>query len=324
MNKELPVYHAVIDPSKLELGIEFVSLVAEPAIMEMGLAFAAAASTLKFAIDRDKQIIVGPAMIPDLPLYRNQDGQEFYVVFTRETIEALHEKFSKEPRDFKVNVDHSEIVQSAFIKSSWIIEDPVHDKSVMYGLDLPVGTLMMEIKIEDATFWVNEVKDNGKYGFSVEGMFDLQLVNNKTKNKQQMKEEFNASLLLADLSPEQLTQLKDAIAAVAPEETVAEITDAVTEVIAELPVVEIPVEAAVEAPTAPADAPAPTASDEQVAAAVAAAVESLQAQIDELAMQIAEMKSEDTIEDEIPVAFSKTSGTTVVEFIKHYNRKFNI
>jgi hypothetical protein len=323
MNKELPVYNAIIDPDKKDLGIEFVSLVSEPAIMEMGLAFHAHEAKLKFASDRDKQIIVGPAMIPDLPLYRNQDGQEFYVVFTRETIEALHEKFSKEPKEYKVNVDHSEIVQSAFIKSSWIIEDKIHDKSVMYGLDLPIGTLMMEIKIEDPTFWANEVKDAGRTGFSIEGMFDLMLVNTKTKNKQKMKEEFNASLLLADLSPEQLAQLQEAIAAVAPKEAVAEITDAVAEVIAELPVVEIPVEAAVEDPTAPADAPAAT-TDEQVATAVAAAVESLQAQLDELAMQIAEMKAEHGELYDEPVAFSKTSGSTVVEFIKHYNRKFNI
>jgi len=172
MEQKLPVYNIVFDPNKEEQGLEFVSLVADPAIMEKGLAFN---KSMKFAVDRDKQVIIGPAMIPDLPLYRNMEGKEFYVVFTQHVIDQLFEKFMKAPRAYKVNVDHDRVVESAFIKSAWIIEDDTHDKSVKYGFSLPVGTLMLEVKIEDTQFWIDQVKDAGKFGFSVEGLFDLQL-----------------------------------------------------------------------------------------------------------------------------------------------------
>jgi hypothetical protein len=324
MNMELPVYNAVINPDKPDHGLEFVSLVAEPAIMEMGLAFAAAESKLKFAEDRDKQIIIGPAMIPDLPLYRNQDGQKFYVVFTKEVIEQLHEKFAKEPRAYKVNVDHDKVVKSAYIKSAWIIEDEVHDKSRKYGLDMPVGTLMMEVKIEDPEFWMNEVREAGKMGFSVEGMFELQLVNNNNKNKKEMKNKFNAKVLLADLTPEEVAQLQEAIAEVAPAEIVEEVTEAVVEVVEEQ--MEEGTAEEVEAGKdkevkAEEEVPAVAPTEDAVMAVVTPMIEALQAQIEELAAQVAEMRASAPVEE--TVAMSAHPTESKVAFIRHYNQRWN-
>ena len=184
MEDKLPIYNIVINE---EQGLDFVSFVSNPAIMEMGMAFSKKQTSFKF--NKDRQVVVGPAMIAGLPLYREIDGEGFYVVFTKEVIEQLVEKFNRDSISKKINVDHETVVESAFIKSNWIKEDMKHDKSNMYGFEnIPVGSWFIEVKVDDPSFWENEIKEGGKFGFSVEGMFgiDYQEFNKKIK-KEDMK-----------------------------------------------------------------------------------------------------------------------------------------
>lgn len=233
---EIPLYKIVVDDTK-ENGLNFISLVDEPAIVEKGLYFNKEQYNLQFKQDKDKQIIVGPAMIPNLPIYRyDKDMGEYYVVFEAETIEKLAEKFNKDVKEYKINVDHDSIVKSAFVKSNWIIEDEKNDKSNYYNFSLPKGTWMVEVKIEDEEFWKKEIKDNAKFGFSVEGLFDLEYTgminNNKFKKEEKMKVS-EIKLALADLTPEEIAELQSAIAEVAPAEIVEEVAEAVVEVVEE-------------------------------------------------------------------------------------------
>lgn len=96
---------------------------------------------------------------------------------------------------------------------------------------------MVEVKIEDEEFWNKEIKNNAKFGFSVEGLFDLEYSgmiknNNKTKKEEKMKVS-EIKLALADLTPEEIAELQSAIAEVAPAEIVAEVAEAVVEVVEE-------------------------------------------------------------------------------------------
>jgi hypothetical protein len=54
---------------------------------------------------------------------------------------------------------------------SWIVEDPEFDKSKKYGLEVPAGTWMVSMKVDDKDVWDNYVKDNKVFGFSIEGKF---------------------------------------------------------------------------------------------------------------------------------------------------------
>lgn len=213
MNEDLPIY--TIDINEFdESGIDFISLVMNPAIMVKGLAFANILppchdyckceiidgswtfgvgegspcefcvenksqfdknkKTFQFTFNEEKQIIAGPAIIPNLNIYRfDQQLGEYYVTFTKEVIEKMVEKFNKTPKQDQINLDHSTTIAPAFIKGSWIIEDEEYDKSKTYGFDLPVGTWFIEVKVTDKEFWMNEVKDKGKFGFSIEGLLGL-------------------------------------------------------------------------------------------------------------------------------------------------------
>jgi len=215
MKKEIPTYKIDINEFD-ESGIDFISLVMNPAIMIKGFAFAAVLppchddckceiiddnwlfgqsetgpcefcvtqknefenqkKTFQFKFDEEKQIIAGPAIIPNLKIYRydNELG-EYNVVFTEEVIEKMVEKFNQNPKTEQINLDHSNTIAPAFIKGSWIIDNPELDKSKSYGFDLPKGTWFVEVKVTDPEFWKMEVKDKGKFGFSVEGLMGLAL-----------------------------------------------------------------------------------------------------------------------------------------------------
>ena len=173
--EKLPIYEIIVDDND-ETGINLISLVDEPAIMTKGMAFNNS-SMMSFKEVEDKQIIVGPALIPDMKIYREDEKYgQYYVKFSKETIVRMVEKFNKYGSNRRINIDHSNQMVDAFIMEDWIIENEVYDKSRMYGFELPIGTYMIMVKVENKDFWLSEVKGNGKFGFSIEGLLGQQLV----------------------------------------------------------------------------------------------------------------------------------------------------
>ena len=54
---------------------------------------------------------------------------------------------------------------------SWIVENKEKDKTALYGLDVPVGTWMGSVKVENEDVWNDYVKTGKVKGFSIEGYF---------------------------------------------------------------------------------------------------------------------------------------------------------
>jgi hypothetical protein len=310
----IPIYKAVIGLGSLD----FVSLVDNPAIIEKGLAFNEEINKrILFSLIKEnfkatsKQIIIGPAMIPDVLMYRfDEEVGEYAVVFSKEAIEYFHEEFSSQVKDFKINFDHKGIVESAFIKSAWIIEDKLNDKSNMYGFDFPVGTLMMEVKVKDENFFNKMVKEEGRYGFSVEGMFSLEKtgeVIDKNKLLKMEKEKFSVEDILKELgtlTAEELDLIKKAVEKPVEEVKVEE------KVKAEVEEVDDFVEAIEALPNAE---PIETPINEE---AVLAVVKPL---LDEIYAMIAELKKEEVVEDtiEVPEVLSRTEK--MMYSLRHFN-----
>lgn len=155
----------------LIFGLDFVSIVDDPAIEVKGLAFS---NQKQYFFNEFKQIIAGPVMIPDKLIYRRDEktGFEYNVFASAEDIEEIYEAFISSSKENKINVDHKEVSKSSYIKSSWIIEDSDNDKSNMYGFKLPVGTLFFEVKVKDKAEFL-KLKEAGKTSFSIEGFFDM-------------------------------------------------------------------------------------------------------------------------------------------------------
>lgn len=202
--ERLPLYEIIVDEND-ETGISLISLVDEPAIIMKGMAFNNS-SMMTFKEVEDKQVIVGPALIPNMRIYREDEKYgRYYVKFTPETIEKMVEKFNKYGSNRKINIDHSNQMVDAFIMEDWIVEDEVYDKSRKYGFEVPKGTYMIKVKIEDKDFWEREVKGNGKFGFSIEGMLGQQLVQLSSKTI----EKYGLDVSIDDLDLEDLLKIFD-------------------------------------------------------------------------------------------------------------------
>lgn len=174
-DENLPLYEIFINDDD-ETGMNLISVVEKPAIEVKGYAFSDVVE-LEFKKEEDKQIIVGPALIPNKKIKRvDEDGNMYYVFFSKETIEKMVEKFNRYGSNRKINVEHTDNMIDAFIMEDWIVEDTYYDKSKKYGFEVPVGTYMIKVKIEDKKFWLEEVKENGRFGFSIEGLLGQQLV----------------------------------------------------------------------------------------------------------------------------------------------------
>ena len=99
------------------------------------------------------------------------DGEEFYIYFTKETIAKAAELFFKRNNQSNATLEHAYQLEGMTVFESWIVEDKEFDKSKKYGLDVPEGTWMVSMKVDDKNVWDNYVKDNKVFGFSIEGQF---------------------------------------------------------------------------------------------------------------------------------------------------------
>lgn len=180
----------------VESSVYCIALVENPAI-EVG--FVALSKSNKsitahpIKLNADKQMIYTPVLIPEQRIYReDENGNPYQIYFSKETIqETAHDYVSAKLVD-NFNHEHNEqnVLKGVALVENWLIEDKTNDKSNALGFDLPVGTWMAGIKIDNAEVWA-KVKDGTYKGISIEGLFD----NYTTKfNNQTMENQKESSI----------------------------------------------------------------------------------------------------------------------------------
>ena len=130
------------------------------------------AQKFEFSIDTEKRILLGPLMIPNkMILRRTENGEPFYIYFSRKTIEKMAERFLKFNRHNNTDINHdNNITTQNTLLETWISESIKEDKSYKYGFALPVGTWYVKYKINDDDTW-NKIKSGELRGFSLAGEF---------------------------------------------------------------------------------------------------------------------------------------------------------
>ena len=127
-------------------------------------------------VEGDQQIVVAPVMVPNNLIRRLGDNnEEYYVYFSEETVKEISEKYFADDHTNSTNINHDgDNTKVNTVLESWLVEDSDLDKSNLYGFNVPKGTWMMSMKINDADTW-NMIKDGKLRGYSVEGNF-LELI----------------------------------------------------------------------------------------------------------------------------------------------------
>jgi len=163
-------------------GVYAVSLVSDPAIGVQFITLSQQKEIQLATINEEQRILLGAVLIPNQPIYRNQDGHEFNIVFPAETIKQVQQNFSRQGYQNNSTIEHSgtQIEDVTFVET-WIKMDEVHDKSVHYGFNEPVGTWFAAMKVNNEDIWNNYVKTGKVKGFSIDGVFDMERVNLKSE-----------------------------------------------------------------------------------------------------------------------------------------------
>lgn len=165
--KGLPVFNITIDLESEE-GLELVSLVDNPAVVESFLKFSEDEVRLVFTSDEEKHILTGISLLADTPIYRSDDDIGYYVVFTKETIRDLVEKFNKENKTNLTSLQHNgKIITDCIMVESYFIDKKrgICPKEFSH---CPDGSWVTSYKVTNEKLW-NEIKTSGQLnGFSVE------------------------------------------------------------------------------------------------------------------------------------------------------------
>lgn len=195
----MDIIELFIDEEDEISGIEAVSIVENPAIEEDFIALKN--HEVKFAeVNKEKRILMGAALIPNKPIYRRNEDKEYYIYFSRDTVRKASELFFIKGNYNKSTLEHGKALSGLVAVESWLVEDSKKDKSAAYGMDMPVGTWMLSMKVQNDDVWENYVKTGKVKGFSIEGYFADRLERPNEPNALAALEEEEAEYLLSEIT----------------------------------------------------------------------------------------------------------------------------
>lgn len=286
-----------------------VSLVDEPAV-ESEFVYMSKQDGRKEYVsleNNEKKMVYSATLVPDKPIYRNLDGEEFDVIFTAAAIERMAKNFMKAGFNHDWSLDHDgQSVSGLTAVECWIKSDMEKDKSVAIGLDpeLPVGTWFLGLSVDNPDVW-KAIKEGTWHGFSVEALITL----DEIKMAKDMNEKENVKLETVEVNEgfwQRLVNIiKEALgspeqpAEEAEEQAVEVVEEVKEEVVEETPAEEnleeeTPVEEVAEEAAAVAEevAEESTPDPEAEKAALEETITRLEEKIDELNGEIEELKKQ--------------------------------
>jgi len=189
------------DPKDPKKGVHTISLVSEPAMESEWVALKKETPIQLKGINKKEGILLGVAMIPNKPIYRNDENGEYLIEFSKDSVKKIAYEFLKRGHQNSASVEHTVKLgdKDVNVVESWLIEDDLHDKTRKYGINEPVGSWAVKMKVNDPDLY--KLAEEGQLkGISIEGFFDKQLVNlnknemNSNSIVEAIKEGFQAVL----------------------------------------------------------------------------------------------------------------------------------
>lgn len=181
----MTTYEAVFNSENK--GVYGISLVENPA-MEGNFIALSKDKEIKFkTINEEQRILMGLVLEPNKPIYRNQDGEEFNIVFSEQTIKDLSHNFFKQGYQHNSTIEHDETIEGVTFVESWLVEDSKVDKSANFGFSYPKGSWIATMKVDSDDVWNEYVKSGKVLGFSVDAFVTLKEVK-LNKDKSMIKE----------------------------------------------------------------------------------------------------------------------------------------
>tara|TARA_R110000796_G_scaffold151602_1_gene268058 strand:- start:694 stop:1449 length:756 start_codon:yes stop_codon:yes gene_type:complete len=194
MENNTQIVELVIDEQNEDMAIDAISLVTDPAIEIDFMYFNKKKSNLVLAkTDNEQRVLVSPALIPNKQIYRfdAETNQEYYVYFTEETVKKASQMYLKHQNNNKATIQHEENTTGVHTVESWIVTDAEMDKSKLFGFEVPKGTWMVSMKIDNDEVW-ERIKEGELKGLSIEGYFvdKMETLGKYPKKKKKKKKKY--------------------------------------------------------------------------------------------------------------------------------------
>ena len=158
-----------------ENGLNILSMVETPAIEINYIKMEEEINHIKMEVlDEEKNIVIAPALVPDMLIPRVHKGIKYYISFDKETIEQSLIKMSAEQKDQNVDVNHSEKLINGAIVMEKFITHPNRVTQVKNFESLPIGTLFFTAKVIDEKL-MSDIKAGKINGWSIDGFYDLEI-----------------------------------------------------------------------------------------------------------------------------------------------------
>lgn len=187
------IIELVLDEEQEESGVDAISIVESPAIEEDFVALKN--QELKLAeVSSDKKLLMGALLVPNKPIYRKSGEDEYYIYFSKDTIAKASQLYLKNGNQNNSTLEHQHELSGLTLVESWIVESETKDKSRLYNMNVPIGTWMGTVKVNNDEVWNEYVKTNRVKGFSIEGYFADKMERPKESVEEKMEIE-NSKLL---------------------------------------------------------------------------------------------------------------------------------
>lgn len=161
--------------------VQYIALVDQPAIEMNWMAFN---KQFQFSSDSDRRLVMGALMVADMPIYRkglipgtSEEG-EFYVVFDKQTIYDIVQKFFRNGYTSNFNIQHdpNKRTNGVYMIESFIVDPSrgVAPPAAFQGIS--DGSWIATVKVDDEEMWNDFIKTGKLRAFSVEGIFSPEYV----------------------------------------------------------------------------------------------------------------------------------------------------
>ncbi len=191
----IKTYEAIFNEDGEEQGVFGISLVKNPAMQGLFVMLseqeqeAIKARKVEFKVYNEKEhVLIGLVLEPEKGIYRNEKGHEFYVKFKAPTIKSVAYNFFKQDYHKNSTIEHDKdnVIKGVTFVESWIVVDSMKDKGAHYGMNNPVGSWLVAMKVDSQEIWDNYIETGDVKGFSIDALIKLKEIKTIKNNKLEM------------------------------------------------------------------------------------------------------------------------------------------
>jgi len=169
----MKIYYAKINEDE-KLGLYTVSFVDKPAVETQYLCFEDKNTKPIMLAKQAEQIVSGVALRADFPIYReDENGNPYYVVFTKETIKQMVQRYAKNQMLNNVDLQHDgKLVDGVYMVESYIVDKERGICPVEFS-NIEDGSWIVSYKVDNTELWNQIVNGNNLNGFSISALVNL-------------------------------------------------------------------------------------------------------------------------------------------------------